>query len=204
MSRGWLVRRAGRRASISVHGRTFVAGPRDWSGYPHAKNAFDRRRRKRRGIVSRVKPLLRQQIDYCRARADAYVQWFLRQGRYESGRRRMRPGGRRLSTSSGRSRDFGAHGQVPELAGGPASGRRGWRARRRSPRSRMPEPKRWRSIALDSGGMQTCVTSWPTCSCGSRMHRMTWWRLRSGSHTCHRVLAETWLDAAWRRMGGCS
>jgi demethylmenaquinone methyltransferase/2-methoxy-6-polyprenyl-1,4-benzoquinol methylase len=65
-----------------------------------------------------VDPLLREQIDYYRARAGEYDQWFLRQGRYDMGADENAIWRAEVEQVERALADFGAHGRVLELAGG--------------------------------------------------------------------------------------
>jgi demethylmenaquinone methyltransferase/2-methoxy-6-polyprenyl-1,4-benzoquinol methylase len=68
--------------------------------------------------VSLVDPLLREQIDYYRARAGEYDQWFLRQGRYDMGAEENTIWQAEVEQVERALADFGARGRVLELAGG--------------------------------------------------------------------------------------
>jgi demethylmenaquinone methyltransferase/2-methoxy-6-polyprenyl-1,4-benzoquinol methylase len=63
-------------------------------------------------------PLLREQIDYYRARAGEYDQWFLRQGRYDLGPVLNDRWHTEVKQVEERLETFGARGRVLELAGG--------------------------------------------------------------------------------------
>jgi demethylmenaquinone methyltransferase/2-methoxy-6-polyprenyl-1,4-benzoquinol methylase len=65
-----------------------------------------------------VDPQLREQIDYYRARAPEYDQWFLRQGRYDMGADENAVWRREVEQVECALADFGARGRVLELAGG--------------------------------------------------------------------------------------
>jgi demethylmenaquinone methyltransferase/2-methoxy-6-polyprenyl-1,4-benzoquinol methylase len=65
-----------------------------------------------------VDALLREQIDYYRARAGEYDQWFLRQGRYDMGAEENAVWRTEVEQVEQALADFGARGRVLELAGG--------------------------------------------------------------------------------------
>jgi demethylmenaquinone methyltransferase/2-methoxy-6-polyprenyl-1,4-benzoquinol methylase len=71
-----------------------------------------------RGIVSPVDPLLREQIDYYRARAGEYDQWFLRLGRYDMGAAENAIWWWEVGQVQQALAEFGPWGRVLELAGG--------------------------------------------------------------------------------------